>query len=301
MLNMCKKIALACVWLDFCWRIALMFTVYDSDGFIYLWDYLFTIFIFISTSCWLSFLNSYTFDNVHDGRRCPIGFLFVRLVEVCCIRCEHSLSYFHASTCCMCEHAFSFLLDAEWRTENFVTDYHWFLCNSAFCAGMLLFAYVLAVYMYRRACMFVRNTRLHERWRLKVCSKHMNWTELACNKSTRWLVTRVSVTTWLAAAKLGRLVLSQFMRCDCEHSRWNREGLWCSFRLWTSTKRTRYSTCSELGSVQFSSVRVLWANLKFVSLRSPRECWSRYVLSVCDVIVLVVITTKSSLSSATNT
>ena len=93
----------------------------------------------------------------------------------------------------------------------------------------------------------------------------------------------------------------QFMRCDCEHSRWNREGLWCSFRLWTSTKRSWYSTCSELGSVQFSSVRVLWANLKFVSLRSPRECWSRYVLSVCDVIVLVVITTKSSLSSATNT
>jgi len=32
--------------------------------------------------------------------------------------------------------------------------------------------------------------------------------------TTRSLVTRVSVTTWLAAAKLGRLVLSQFVRCE---------------------------------------------------------------------------------------
>ena len=31
--------------------------------------------------------------------------------------------------------------------------------------------------------------------------------------TTRWLVTRVSVTTGLAAAKLGRLVLSQFVCC----------------------------------------------------------------------------------------
>jgi len=46
----------------------------------------------------------------------------------------------------------------------------------------------------------------------------MNWTELnwSSNKSMRSLVTRVSMTTWLAAAKLGRLALSQFVRY--EHS-----------------------------------------------------------------------------------
>ena len=37
--------------------------------------------------------------------------------------------------------------------------------------------------------------------------------------TTRSLVTSADVRTWLAAAKLGRMVLSQFVRC--EHSRWN--------------------------------------------------------------------------------
>ena len=47
---------------------------------------------------------------------------------------------------------------------------------------------------------------------------------------TRLLVTRVYVTTCLAAAKLGRLVLSQFVRC--EHSRWNtRVWKWSSVHV----------------------------------------------------------------------
>ena len=58
---------------------------------------------------------------------------------------------------------------------------------------------------------------------VKARSQHMNWVELTVDKSTQFqdafvsLVTRVIVTTWLAAAKLGRLVPSQFVRC--EHSR----------------------------------------------------------------------------------
>ena len=55
----------------------------------------------------------------------------------------------------------------------------------------------------------------------------LNGTEMTCRNwpatsrpsyTTRSLVTRVSVTNWLAAAKLGRLVLSQFVRC--EHFHW---------------------------------------------------------------------------------
>ena len=67
----------------------------------------------------------------------------------------------------------------------------------------------------------------------------LNVTEMTCRNwpatrrpsyTTRSLVTRVSVTTWLAAAKLGRLVLSQFVRC--EHSRWNtRLHIWRSVQL----------------------------------------------------------------------
>jgi len=49
---------------------------------------------------------------------------------------------------------------------------------------------------------------------------HSTWTELNWTATsrpsytTRSLVTRVSVTTWLAAAKLGRLVLRQFVLCN---------------------------------------------------------------------------------------
>jgi len=44
---------------------------------------------------------------------------------------------------------------------------------------------------------------------LKESPQHINWPELTCNKSSRYmttrsLVTRVSVTTWLTAEKLGR-------------------------------------------------------------------------------------------------
>ena len=62
-----------------------------------------------------------------------------------------------------------------------------------------------------------------------VYSRHTNGTELTWNKSpsymTRSLVTRVSVTTWLAAAKLGRLVLSEFWThaflCGCPRCSFN--------------------------------------------------------------------------------
>ena len=55
---------------------------------------------------------------------------------------------------------------------------------------------------------------------LNACSQHMNWSSEMNWPSymTRSLVTRVSVMTKLAAAKLGRSVLSQFVRC--EHSHW---------------------------------------------------------------------------------
>ena len=46
---------------------------------------------------------------------------------------------------------------------------------------------------------------------LRACSQHMNWTATSRpSYTTRSLATRVSVTTWLAATKLERLVLSQF-------------------------------------------------------------------------------------------
>ena len=53
----------------------------------------------------------------------------------------------------------------------------------------------------------------HSRPTIKACSWHMNFTELNWHAtsrpsySTRSLVTRVSVTTWLAAEKLGQWVL----------------------------------------------------------------------------------------------
>jgi len=52
---------------------------------------------------------------------------------------------------------------------------------------------------------------------------HSAWTELnwpATSRpsyTTRSLVALISVTIWLAAAKLGRLVLSQFVRCEHSH------------------------------------------------------------------------------------
>ena len=60
---------------------------------------------------------------------------------------------------------------------------------------------------------------------LKVCSQHMNWTELTCNMSTqlhvttpRSLVVRVRLSaSRLTAAKLGRLVLNVF-QCGCSRS-----------------------------------------------------------------------------------
>ena len=62
-------------------------------------------------------------------------------------------------------------------------------------------------------------------FRVKVCSQHMNWTELQqvdrTSHKTRSFVTRVSVTTWLAATKLGTLVLCSFwthvLQCGCLH------------------------------------------------------------------------------------
>jgi len=57
----------------------------------------------------------------------------------------------------------------------------------------------------------------------------LNWTDQQhvdpVTRRVDWS-TRVSVTTWLVAPKIGRLVLSQFMRC--EHSRWN-----TSVRKWS--------------------------------------------------------------------
>jgi len=60
------------------------------------------------------------------------------------------------------------------------------------------------------------------------CSQRMNWselnwTELTHSYTTRSLVTRVSVTPWLAAAKLGRLVLGEFWTdaFQCGYSHWS--------------------------------------------------------------------------------
>jgi len=60
--------------------------------------------------------------------------------------------------------------------------------------------------------------------------------------TTRSSVTRVSVATWLFAAKLGRLVLGQF-EC-CEHTR-------LKFNVFRTSIR----------ELQFSSFRALWTNL----------------------------------------
>jgi len=79
----------------------------------------------------------------------------------------------------------------------------------------------------------------------------MNWTDLQAATSrpsytTRSLVTRVSVTTWLAAAKLGRLVFSQFVRC--EHSRWK-----------------------ACGEVQFSSIQFMCYEQAFTCQQAQRR------------------------------
>jgi len=53
----------------------------------------------------------------------------------------------------------------------------------------------------------------------RLTTLHSSCTKLTRYKSTQLFFARVSVATPLAAAKLGRLVLSQFVVC-CEQSRW---------------------------------------------------------------------------------
>jgi len=66
--------------------------------------------------------------------------------------------------------------------------------------------------LYLRAPVHV--TRQHGLWirvvctELKVCSKHMNWTDLLQVHTAHSLYTCISVATWFAAAKLVRLVLT---------------------------------------------------------------------------------------------
>jgi len=81
---------------------------------------------------------------------------------------------------------------------------------------------------------------------VNACSQRMNWTDLTCKKSTQLSYTRRvhwprasrSVTTSLAAAKLGRFVLIHFARC--EHSHWStRVQNWSSVHvLWTNPNGT---------------------------------------------------------------
>ena len=84
----------------------------------------------------------------------------------------------------------------------------------------------------------------------------LNWTELTyknrpSNKTyvgACSLARRVSVTTWLAAAKVGRLVLSQFVRC--RHLRWKARTpvrqVWFS----TSSASSSSPSCSFIGGCQ---------------------------------------------------
>jgi len=59
----------------------------------------------------------------------------------------------------------------------------------------------------------------------------LNWTVAGRpSYTTRSFVVHVSATTWLAAAKLGQLVLGQFVHCECN---------WNAFRTWV-----QYSWCA---------------------------------------------------------
>ena len=62
------------------------------------------------------------------------------------------------------------------------------------------------------------------------------WPDRPDRRLRPWLVMLVSVTTWLAAAKLERLVLSQIVRC--EHSHWKA----CSSR--TRQFSLQFSSCA---------------------------------------------------------
>ena len=83
----------------------------------------------------------------------------------------------------------------------------------------------LSCRLYRARYVFVVPYCIVQSLLLRECSQRTNWTELTwtdLNKSTRWLFTRVSVTTtcyWLAEAKLGPLVLDGFWKhvfqCVC--------------------------------------------------------------------------------------
>ena len=110
--------------------------------------------------------------------------------------------------------------------------------------------------------------------RLNACSQH--WTELNWPKTsrpvyrTRSLVMRTIVTSWLAAAKLGRLVLSQSVRC--EQSRWNtRVPNWSSVQLCVVNDRQQSNCSSALRSVpRTNTASSLWS----VHSARPRPCFA---------------------------
>jgi len=106
---------------------------------------------------------------------------------------------------------------------------------------------------------------------VKACSQHVNRTELTFASS---LVTRASVTTWLAAAKIGRLVLIQAIldtvfgscctqtinRCALLH--WQ----WLCTTSWEASFQADRSHSSSRTAVRLSLVCVLRTSVN-------HSCW----------------------------
>ena len=96
------------------------------------------------------------------------------------------------------------------------------------------------------------------------------WTELEWPATTRpilhpytmrLLVMRISVTTWLAAAKLGRLVPSQFVRC--KHSQ-------LAYTRWELEFSSDQFMCCE------QTFKTLWSETLATSKALDHNKWYRY-------------------------
>jgi len=112
--------------------------------------------------------------------------------------------------------------------------------------------------------------------RVKDCS--LNWPAASRPSYTarRLLVTRVSVTTWLAAAKLGRLVLSQFVRC--EHSHANKPLCWSLFMLLCDDVLTRGGSRQPSEIAQQVNVMLLYF------IMYARSFWIMFKLNFLNVV-----------------
>jgi len=151
-------------------------------------------------------------------------------------------------------------------------------CGSTRCPGEPVWARIFSLCLARSqqdAGSGTDRSMLSLEMCVKACSQHMNWSATSRPSYTaRSLATRVSVTIWLAVATPGRLVLSQFVRC--EHSHWNTR-----VQSWISV---------QLSSVEFTSVlcceRTLIKNVYVADTGRERLAnWRHFKYNSCQIFV----------------